>query len=132
LLALAVAIWAFRFAPSLKMGIPALKSVGNRLLTGLYAFSLLAFFIALYALYRRSPIFLLSVGCLVFIADIGAFAFGKAFGKRKLAPKISPSKTWAGAVGGWVSALAFAALLVALTPFSIFSDTFMSKFHLKR
>lgn len=44
--------------------------------------------------------FILSVFCLVWMADIAAYFCGRAFGKRKLAPAISPGKSWEGAWGG--------------------------------
>jgi phosphatidate cytidylyltransferase len=43
-------------------------------------------------------------------SDVGAYYTGRALGKRKLAPSISPGKTWEGAVGGILAALAMAAL----------------------
>ena len=49
-----------------------------------------------------------------FAADTGAYFVGRAFGKRKLAPTISPNKTWEGAVGGLLSAAAVGAALGAL------------------
>ena len=46
--------------------------------------------------------FLLSVLTLVWMADIAAYAGGRALGRRKLAPSISPGKSWEGAVSGFI------------------------------
>ena len=55
-------------------------------------------------------VLLLSVLVIVWLADTAAYFAGRAFGKRKLAPHISPGKTWAGVVGA-VAAVIVAALL---------------------
>jgi phosphatidate cytidylyltransferase len=44
--------------------------------------------------------FVLSALCGVWMADIAAYAAGRAFGRRKLAPSISPGKSWEGVFGG--------------------------------
>jgi len=58
--------------------------------------------------------FILSVFCLVWVADIAAYFGGRRFGKRKLAPSISPGKSWegvySGMVGVFVLALAWRAM----------------------
>ena len=54
--------------------------------------------------------FILSVFCLVWAADIAAYFGGKRFGKRKLAPGISPGKSWEGVWSGMLGALVLAAL----------------------
>jgi phosphatidate cytidylyltransferase len=49
--------------------------------------------------------FLLSVLSLVWMADIAAYAGGRAFGRRKLAPTLSPGKSWEGVVSGLAGVL---------------------------
>lgn len=53
--------------------------------------------------------FILSLLCLVWAADIAAYFGGKRFGRRKLAPGISPGKSWEGVWSGMLGALALAA-----------------------
>jgi phosphatidate cytidylyltransferase len=48
-------------------------------------------------------------------ADIGAYFTGRAIGRRKLIPWLSPGKTWEGLVGGILTAAVVGALLAALT-----------------
>lgn len=52
---------------------------------------------------------MLSVFCLVWAADIGAYFGGRAFGRRKLAPSISPGKSWEGVAAGALAVLLLAA-----------------------
>jgi phosphatidate cytidylyltransferase len=54
--------------------------------------------------------FILSVFCLVWVADIAAYFGGRRFGRRKLAPTISPGKSWEGAWSGMAGALVLAVL----------------------
>jgi phosphatidate cytidylyltransferase len=52
--------------------------------------------------------FLLSVLCLVWMADVAAYFGGRQFGRRKLAPSISPGKSWAGVYSGVLGVLLLA------------------------
>lgn len=56
---------------------------------------------------------LLYVLLLVWTADVGAYFFGRRYGNKKLAPKVSPGKSWAGVYGG-LFATAVLALVAAL------------------
>jgi phosphatidate cytidylyltransferase len=109
---------------------------------------------ALVFLRELGLIFLLSTMALVWIADIGAYFVGKAFGKHKLAVQISPGKSIEGAIGGLILSYVYAFLCVyffsfestlfgawairfgwvpmflmvtVLTAFSIFGDLFESQ-----
>ena len=59
-------------------------------------------------------VYVLAPFCVAFAGDALSMYFGMWFGKRKMAPHVSPHKTWAGAIGGPIgSALAMALLGVA-------------------
>lgn len=53
----------------------------------------------------------------IWATDSGAYFFGRAFGKRKLWPMISPNKTVEGAIGGILIAVVVGVVFVVLTPF---------------
>jgi phosphatidate cytidylyltransferase len=58
--------------------------------------------------------YLLSVLCIVWAADIAAYFGGRAFGRRKLAPTISPGKSWEGVISGLLGVLVLAAFWLGL------------------
>jgi len=112
--AISVLVWVLRFAPSLKLGLPPLNSTGNTFLSLIYAISVVGCFAAITTMFSYSPLYLLSVMAIVWIADVFAYFSGKAFGKRKLAPTISPGKSWEGAIGGGIAVLIIATLTTVL------------------
>lgn len=54
---------------------------------------------------------IMAVMVLVWGADVGAYFSGRAFGKRKLAPHVSPGKSWEGVYGGLLLSLLIAAVV---------------------
>ena len=70
----------------------------------------LAAWCALMMFLQLGAVMLLSVLVIIWLADIAAYFFGRAFGRRKLAPHISPGKTWAG-VWGAIGAVIVSALI---------------------
>lgn len=59
----------------------------------------------LYVAEPRGPQMLLFVLVVIWSADIGAYFTGRRFGRVKLAPKVSPGKTWEGVMGGMVAVI---------------------------
>jgi len=67
----------------------------------------------LHASGTTGPTLVLFLFVLIWVADSGAYFAGRAFGKRKLSPFVSPGKTWAGAGGAVIGAVVSALFLAA-------------------
>ncbi|ENU1225402.1 MULTISPECIES: phosphatidate cytidylyltransferase [Providencia] len=65
---------------------------------------------------------LLYVMLLVWGADSGAYAFGRTIGRNKMAPKVSPGKTWEGLIGGLITAGVISWLFSAFAPIPVMPD----------
>ncbi|HEX4909698.1 MAG TPA: phosphatidate cytidylyltransferase [Permianibacter sp.] len=129
LLVLAAAVLFWCISPVLLWLYPARAnwwraSQGGRQALGVLL--LLATWIALVSLRKignlqdplKGALVIFYVLLLVWAADVGAYIAGKAFGKHKLAPSVSPGKTWQGFFGGLLLALVighFAAPLFGLS-----------------
>jgi phosphatidate cytidylyltransferase len=105
-------IWVLAGAWILKAGVPAWVNVARplRLVLGLAALCITWLAVAQARLVGVN--FLLSILALVWIADIGAYFFGRALGgrftRKKLAASISPGKSWEGVWGGMLGVMLMA------------------------
>jgi len=70
--------------------------------------------LALMDLRAANPWWLLGVMGLVWVADIAAYFTGRKFGKTKLAPRISPGKTWEGVLGALLGVAVYVPLVIWL------------------
>ena len=105
------ALWVLIGAWMLRGGIAAWSSVhiATKLIGGTLALWLC--WLAIFQAKRVGINYMLSIFVLVWIADIAAYFAGRAFGRRKLAPSLSPSKSWEGVWGGicavWILAFSW-------------------------
>jgi len=96
-----------------------------------------------FAQLQRTPLLLLLLLAVVWIADTAAYVFGRTFGRHKLAPAISPGKTWEGVTGALATVAVYAlalnlaqisgrdggflvAAFLSMTVFSVVGDLFES------
>ncbi|MFA6179443.1 MAG: phosphatidate cytidylyltransferase [Candidatus Methylopumilus sp.] len=98
---LAAAIFWLIYAP---VWLISRMQIKNFLLLGLIGWVLIMpVWFAMIGLRRVDPWLLLVIIVAVWIADSAAYFAGKRFGKHKLAPLISPGKTWEGVLGAWLA-----------------------------
>ena len=89
-------IWALR------QGVTGWQASNRKLRWALGVFVLWGAWAALVTARAQGLSFVLSVLCLVWVADVAAYFGGRAWGRRKLAPSISPGKSWEGVWSGMV------------------------------
>jgi len=142
---LAVIWWCVAFV---WIFIPTLASQKNnlmvmlKLLVGVLVLTPSWFALAnIHSVSTDGPVWLLYGLILIWIADSGAYFAGRTWGKHKLAPVVSPGKSWEGAIGGFVLVAIYAwlatvwwlpvnapqqylfiAISIALVPVSILGD----------
>ena len=103
----AATVWVMRFKQAVSRG----GSPWRGMVAGLIV--LLPAFLSLHALHQEAafgPGYVLFLFFLIWAADSGAYFAGRRFGRHKLAPHVSPGKSWEGLIGG-MSAAAVVALV---------------------
>ena len=132
---LVVFVWVTRFPTAIPMAVGVLSGI----------LVLVPAWLALSRLLvaENGVLWVVFVLLVVWATDIGAFAVGKLFGRIKLIPKVSPGKTWEGAIGGIALAtivafagalyfkqdpLSFVSLCIAVAVISVIGDLIVSIF----
>ena len=110
----ALALWLLAGSVALRSGPVAWPQLPRAARWALGLAALWATWLAVTEARTLGANFLLSVLCLVWMADIAAYFGGRAFGRRKLAPTISPGKSWEGVWSGMAGVLLLAVLWVWL------------------
>ena len=113
------AAWVLAGAWLLRKGVPGWGEIPRflRQLGGLLALWLA--WLAVAQARHMGINFLLSILVLVWVADVFAYFTGRAFGRRKLAPSISPGKSWEGVWGGTAGVMVVAVAWVAADLYAV-------------
>jgi phosphatidate cytidylyltransferase len=108
-------LWVVGGAIALRAGPEGFKKL-NPVLRFLVGWVLIgAAWAALMASWERGLAYLAAVCALVWFADIFAYFGGRALGRYKLAPSISPGKSWEGAISGLLAVIVLALIVVVVS-----------------
>ena len=111
---IATAVWVLGGTWVLRGGVAAWPKLSRALRLGVGLLALWTAWLAMANAKAAGINFILSIFVVVWAADIFAYFGGRAFGKRKLAPAISPGKSWEGVWSGMVGTLLVAAAWLAV------------------
>lgn len=92
-----------------------MANLGATCLMGLWVPFLASFAVSL-LIRPEGHWYVMAAVALAVTGDIGAYGFGSGFGRHKMAPSISPAKTWEGFAGGLLTVLVVAAAITARVP----------------
>jgi phosphatidate cytidylyltransferase len=95
-------------------GRPAVRTMSATVFFGLWVGFLGSFAVLLVQLPGVGPLAVIAVIGAAIFSDIGGYAFGVTLGRHKLAPRVSPNKTWEGLLGGLLVATAAGAIVLPL------------------
>ncbi|MDM4767368.1 phosphatidate cytidylyltransferase [Pelomonas sp. SE-A7] len=107
---IAGALWVLGGAQALRSGVAGWPKIALALRLVLGAVALWAAWLAIAQAKAQGINFILSIFCLVWMADVAAYFGGRTMGKRKLAPAISPGKSWEGVWTGMAGVLLLSVL----------------------
>lgn len=109
LIPLAVALWVLIGTYQVVRG-DVQAQAANPFMSLFGILALLAAWSSLALMFMMGRGLLLSFLAIIWCADIGAYFAGRALGKRKLAPRVSPGKSWEGAIAGVIAAVVWGAV----------------------
>jgi len=108
-------LWIVGGAIALRAGPEGFRTLNSALRFVVGWVLIAAAWAALIASWERGLAYLATVCALVWAADIFAYFGGRALGRRKLAPAISPGKSWEGAISGLLAVIVLAVVVVVVT-----------------
>lgn len=115
-MAFVVVVFFFALAALFGKSRKPMEAMGSTLLSFVYIPFMLTFFMLIPVCCGMK--WLLYIIAIVKISDMGGFAFGKAFGRHKMCPAISPNKSWEGFAGSVFASCLISCAFIPMTEFA--------------